>query len=567
MRRIFLLGLLLASLAPAAHGQLVIQGVQGNIKEQLQSQLVRLDDCHVGEARARAVGRDSLSEARNILRALGYYQAELSQQLKTDDQGCRYIQLQIDKGPPTRIIDIEIRMEGQAQDDPEMRQLLKDLPFKRGDRLVHADYEAYKSRLERLAKRRGYYDGQFSLKQIRVDAEASEARILLHYDSGARYRYGETRIAEAGLSEDFVRRYLPYEAGDPVDSADLTELQQRLIDSQYFAVVSVRPAIDSRSGGKVDVKVDLKPVKPWRVSAGLGIDTNAGPRLSLAAENRRLNERGDRVGADLSLSPKVKQLQLRHRRPLKNPTREYRQIQFGATQERTDSSSSTGYSLGWSRIKSLDSGWIRTLGVSYQRENSLIAGDEISSQLMLPSMSWQKTHKRGDRRIHSGWRLGVDFSFAVRNLLSDISLAQTEAEAKHIMSLGPGRFISRVQAGATWVEEFAEVPASIRYFAGGDNSVRGYDFESLGPTNAEGRAIGGRNLLVGSLEYDIPIVGNWDVALFVDAGDAFNDEPDFKQSYGAGIRWHSMVGTIRLDVAFPVQGDGARLHIFMGPEL
>jgi translocation and assembly module TamA len=555
-------------LAQGAFAQLTIEGVSAGMETTLRGQISQLEDnCSASEARARGISRQSLSESRDILKALGYYQPKIEQSLARDAEGCWQATLKIDPGPATHIVAIDVQIQGDAEADAAFVELLRNPPFTQGDRLDHGRYDAYKAQFERLAVRRGYYDARFSISEIRVDPVLTEASIVLHYDSGIRYHYGDTTIEEAGPSVEFVSRYVPFKSGDPVDSSQLVELQRRLIDSQYFAAVSVRPQIAQRHNGQVDVQVSLQPVKTWHFSVGLGIDTNSGPRTSLAVENRLLNPQGDGASAEMSLSPKRKQFEISHRHPLEDPTREFRQWKFGVLDEQTDTSDSTRQSIGWSRVRALDSGWARTLGIGYRREISEIGSLRVKSELFLPTWALQKRSATGDRRITRGWRANLDLSFAAKNVLSDTSLIQVHAQTKGIITVGPGRLISRLELGSTWVDEFSEVPASIRYFAGGDNSVRGYDFETLGPRDDEGNVVGGRHLVVGSLEFDTPISENWDAALFVDAGDAFNNEPKLKQSVGVGVRWHTLVGTIRLDLAVPSDGSGLRLHIFMGPEL
>jgi translocation and assembly module TamA len=117
--------------------------------------------------------------------------------------------------------------------------------------------------------------------------------------------------------------------------------------------------------------------------------------------------------------------------------------------------------------------------------------------------------------------------------------------------------------------EFNDLPPSIRFFAGGDRSVRGYDYRTLGPLNEEGDVIGGKNLLIGSLEYEHRILEKWSLATFYDTGNAFNDfsEP-LKKGAGVGVRWHSPVGLIRIDVAAALEKDyPLRLHVTVGPDL
>ena len=125
----------------------------------------------------------------------------------------------------------------------------------------------------------------------------------------------------------------------------------------------------------------------------------------------------------------------------------------------------------------------------------------------------------------------------------------------------------------TWAEKLTELPPSKRFFAGGDNTVRGFRYEGLGPEDGAGDVIGGRYLAVGGIEVDRRISGKWSGAMFVDAGNAFDPDRDYDSEtaygIGLGVRWQSPVGPVRFDVASGRVEDQRhwRLHIVVGPEL
>jgi translocation and assembly module TamA len=126
--------------------------------------------------------------------------------------------------------------------------------------------------------------------------------------------------------------------------------------------------------------------------------------------------------------------------------------------------------------------------------------------------------------------------------------------------------------GYTLVDDFNRLPTSLRFFAGGDSSIRGYEYESLGPKNENGDVIGGEALIVGSIELDYNFKESWSVAAFVDSGNAFSDEEiDVKTGAGFGIRWQSPIGPIRLDIGFPIddpdENKSYRIHFTLGPDL
>jgi len=180
---------------------------------------------------------------------------------------------------------------------------------------------------------------------------------------------------------------------------------------------------------------------------------------------------------------------------------------------------------------------------------------------------------RADDRIYPthGHLVGIRVRGSHQNALSDASFLQVGAEVKLIRSLAANmRALVRVEAGAVLTSDFHDLPAAARYFAGGDRSLRGFEYQSLGPADAAGNPLGGERLLLGSLEVDYWLKEQWGVAAFVDLGNALTSFSDpLERGIGAGIRWRSPVGPIRLDGAFAMSREGwpFRLHLNIGPEL
>jgi translocation and assembly module TamA len=155
--------------------------------------------------------------------------------------------------------------------------------------------------------------------------------------------------------------------------------------------------------------------------------------------------------------------------------------------------------------------------------------------------------------------------------MSDVSLLQGRATLKGIVPAGLGaRLIAQLTLGATSTQDFARLPPELRFFAGGDRSVRGYGYQDLGDRDAEGLAIGGRYLATTSFEYEREFRPGWSAATFVDAGDVWSEgRPQLEFGVGAGLRWQSPVGPIRIDVAhgFDEIAGGWQLHLSAGPDL
>jgi translocation and assembly module TamA len=208
----------------------------------------------------------------------------------------------------------------------------------------------------------------------------------------------------------------------------------------------------------------------------------------------------------------------------------------------------------------------------YHIEDFEVADNDDVVNMLIPGIAVSYISSRDPVHVRHGFRLDASLQGAAEKVLSEISFAQLHLRGKFILSpWRRGRFLARGELGTTVTPELQELPASLRYFAGGDQSVRGYPYKSLGPVNADGEVTGGRYLLVGSLEYEHALNDKWAVAAFIDAGNAFDelDEPHFEQGAGVGIRWRSPVGPVRVDLANAISDPdrGWRLHISIGPDL
>jgi translocation and assembly module TamA len=211
------------------------------------------------------------------------------------------------------------------------------------------------------------------------------------------------------------------------------------------------------------------------------------------------------------------------------------------------------------------------LSLTFQQEDFTIGLTDENTALLMPGVNVQRVWGRERLIATRGARLQLDLKGAQEGLLSDASFVQGQVDAKLILPLGERqRLISRGTLGAIYTDDFERLPPSIRYFAGGDQSVRGYDYNRLGPRDASGEVIGGRYLVVGSLELERHIRGNWRAALFYDTGNALDGwNESLEQGAGIGLRWETPIGLVRLDVATALSEDGRpwRLHLTVGPDL
>jgi translocation and assembly module TamA len=215
--------------------------------------------------------------------------------------------------------------------------------------------------------------------------------------------------------------------------------------------------------------------------------------------------------------------------------------------------------------------WRETLSLIYQHESFEVGLDQGIADLVIGGANWERTS--ADNRVFPtrGHRLRFEVQGSPGGALASAGFLQLEASGKVIRSLGAGtRVLVRAEVGRLFTGEFRELPPTIRYFTGGDQSVRGYRYLALGPLDAAGNVIGGEALVTASVELDHRVFEKWSVAAFYDAGNALNElSLSLEQGLGAGVRWLSPIGLIRLDGAFAIsQADSPfRIHFSIGPDL
>lgn len=562
--------LLLSQVVTAKPLLLEITGAEGALLENLRQGLsLATEECDAPAWRVRRLLNRSDQELQQSARALGYYQLRVEEKSLQREGECWQARFRVSPGEVVRIGRLALRITGDAEQDEAFSRLLRQVPLQPGQPLNHAEYERLKQDLERLALERGYLEARFRTKELRVDPAAGTAEVRLDFDSGPRYRVSELNLQQSTYDPELLERYLTLREGDPYDSGKLNAMQRALTDSGYFERVSVRPDLSGATDGVIRIDVELEPRKSTAYRFGIGVATDTGPRLSAAYERRRLNRFGHRLGLSSQLSPADSSLKAEYLIPYNTPHTQQIGLEVAYRHQDTAAVLSDSYVIGLREL-GMRGGWNEVRSLEWISEESDIDGRLVDATLLVPSITWSRTRADDRMRPKKGHRLNLNLRGAVSDLLSDTSFFQATAGFKWINRLGSGRLLLRGQGGLTEAESFQRLPASYRYFAGGDQSVRGYEYRSLAPRDSSDRIEGGRYLLSGSIEYEHPISADWSMAGFLDAGNAFDSlNTELRHSLGVGLRWRSPVGPVRLDLAFPndTTEDDFRIHFSMGPDL
>lgn len=573
----FTCGLILciASFAVCAQSELVVRIKPANseLKDNIEGYIGSLGDRD--EEALMRFSRGAVEQARKAAQALGYYQPHIETEIKPPakaNKGPRLV-MTVEPGEPIRIRDITVRIQGPASELKAFR-IPNSRYLRSGEVLNHGHYEDAKRLIQNQASRYGFFSGRFLRQRLTVDPLAGVADIELVYDSGPRYALGKVQFTgDSPFDEDLLRRMVPFQEGAPYDSELIAELNNALQSSGYFERVRVDAAPTAAVGQTIPVAVQLQTRKPRTMGLGLGFSTDVGPRAKANWTRHWVNPEGHSYGIETEVSAPRQNVGLWYDVPLDPPLTDKFRFAGGYQNEEianTDSLSKL-LTVGPEWHSKLPSGWQRVISLKWQREEYRLGDDSGLSNLLMPGVSY--AYLRSDNRIdpHNGYRLQFDTQVAKEGLLSDTNLVHGNVLLKGLTTLGWNhRFLGRVQFGGSATNGYKSMPPSLRFFAGGDQSVRGYDYQTLSPKNSDGDRIGGRYLVAGSIEYQYSIAEKWRVATFVDQGNSFNslELPSLKTGVGLGVRWVSPVGPLRLDLAHALDDEGGiRLHFSMGPEL
>lgn len=589
-----------------------IEGLEGDVAKNVSHYLEGLDETQYSRARLEGESRRRAAEA---MRVYGYYEPEIEVRL-AEGEAPETIDLIITPGARVRIETLDFRLEGDALEDPPFQEAIDAFPLAVGEPLVHAPYDSLRGRLANLALERGYFQWRYADRRMEVRPFDESARLYLTLDSGPRYRFGDVRIIGSHIEPERLHRLLPFASGEPYLAGELASFNQRLGQTEWFRSVTVRPrlrhsslaleedstdwaeAVATEGKGRyaatprvsgaalegataltvrqeehpsVPIDVSVAPADRHRFEVGVGYATDVGPRMRFSWKQPWINRYGHGLDHDLYLSAPEQRFGGVYTLPLDNPLRDSYRFQYGLSHKDSDDTRSLETTLEGARRWEFDNGWIQHLYVRTTYEDFTQGSDSEQVLLLYPGIRWSRTRTRNPTFPTWGdfQRLSLEVSDGLWG--SDADFVRATGETRWIRKIGAdNRVVTGLGLGAIETDDFSLIPPSLRFFAGGDNSVRGYGYESLSPRDEEGQLTGGQQLLTYSLEWQHRVTGDWWGAAFIDTGDAFEEwgPDDLNTGAGLGVRWISPVGPIRLDIAHPFddEDNSWRLHFAIGPE-
>jgi len=566
-----------------------IHGVSKALEQQIMADLsianatsgVTVDTVEAQHAQAE-------SEILTALESQGYYEAEVDSELILPDRVSQVTPLNakdwlarytIYLGKPIRIRQVDIQIQGEGSEEPTLKSLLRHSTVRTGEVLSHRAYENLKEALLARALQLGYLDAAITQGQIAIDRKRHVANITLNMVTEQPYYLGDCHFVDPPYPMPFLERYPMVQPGDRYGSEALSNLQRNFSGSELFNKVQIQPRMSERQDQivPIDILLSPKPQNSYLTSLGYGTDT--GPRGRLAWEHRQQHYPGHRVLMELKASRVLRQAGIAYVVPGPRPATDQLRLGSQVIEEfLRDDKYSRRHDVSVQDFRKRGStDYLTTLAYTGETFRDLPTDPKKQAHYLLPSVSliWNQGKQEPERERQYGTRLQVTARGAMGILLSNTNFLQLEAKAKWIHLLGSeSRLLLRAEMGTTLARKNEEIPLSLRFFTGGDSTIRGYAYKSLGPKqvdrNGDLIVVGGRYLSVISTEFETRLYQKLSGAVFMDAGNAMNHWRDpWVLGAGVGVRYATPIGLLRLDVAKPIAKgkQRPRLHLSFGMDL
>ena len=563
--------------AAATVDKVVVHGLDNELMRQNVELALSINNesgKRLGESRLEFLLREAQAEAREALEPFGYYSPEISVDAPRNggDNDHLTVTLTIRLGDPVRVRQSNLKIEGEGNDDQYLQTDLGAFRPQIREVLDHTTYEASRNLITRRLAERGYLDADTTQRLVEVTRAEYAADIFLTWASGIRYNMGPVTFHQEQFVPGLLDKLVSWEQGSYFHQGKLDRLRQSLVALDYFSAIDITPDPERAEGREVpiDVELTLAPRSIYTVGLSYGTDSGAGVRLGL--ERRYINSRGHKLLFDLNYAETRKTLSTIYRVPAFKWLDGWYTGALQANDEQTDYIDINNAKLILSRSGQINEQWNVVASANALRERWRYgnASTEFLTDYQYATLVYPEV--RGeyvgvDDRLFP--RRGVSGNLSLRGGVegagSDASFGQAHLNARWFLSpTDSSRLLLRGELGHTFTDELVGMPPSLRFFAGGDRSIRGYAWREVGPRILDDYAVGAKNVMTASVEYEHYLNGGpWGAAVFVDTGSAFDSKPDLHTGIGIGARWRSPVGPVRIDVAHGLNDPDSSFQIYL----
>ena len=528
--------------------------------------------------------RKSFSEERDDLvreaceKALvpyGWYSPEI--EVRHPEKG--RIEVRIDRGERTLYREVRIDTAAELPEQGRIAAFARDKAaeygIEKGKPLIHPQYEAFKADITSKLISDGYFTGKITNSTVIVSRDEAKADLSFTIEPGTRFAYGKITMEGFEESHDAVKGLVSVKEGDLFSALDLASVNQTLYETGYYKSVVVRPDMREmdRGNSTVPVRIGLK-AKPRNLTEwSLGYSTDEGPRGSVSWNRPFAGSRGQSWKSALSVSGVTQAANFSYYIPRENPIDDYYRLSAEYRHKDLNDTEFQNLTVGAHYFTKTHGRWQRDYFIESSFEDYDQSDDSDDVFLLMPGAEISRLTTDGTTDPASGERIRLSARFSSKTLLSSEDFVILDAFYRRIWSPTDGsRLVIRAEQGAILGSSIGDVPSSLRFFAGGDQSVRGFGYEKISPKNDDGDLTGARYLSVGSVELQVPVMNKVRMAIFTDVGTATNDygdDTDIKVGTGLGVRYISPVGPIRADIGVGVSETPIpiRLHFGLGLDL
>jgi translocation and assembly module TamA len=508
-------------------------------------------------------------QVRGILATEGYFSAHVRTSLDQQKE-MRAVRLAIEPGEPTRVASIALSIVGDATKSPEgpvrIERAKRAFRISPGDVFRQADWNAAKERVVRSLARRVYATARVDSSKAQIDPAARTAALELTVDSGPPVTLGPVRVS--GLRrypEKLVLNLNPIVPGTPYDEDELLKYQRRLLATGYFASAIVNATPERTAPHNVPVDVLAVESAAKRVELGVGFSTDRGPRAQIDYSDRNLLDRAWRFSSNLYVDRLSQQVTGGIEWPRRESGWRYG-LEGQFKNEDIQGQRITNWSVTGAHTYTVEE-YESAQSLQFLTERQQLQdGTRDDRDALFINQAWMWNNLDDLVNPRKGYVARLQVGGATQGLLSTKDFARIYAKINYLYPLGRQWSIGlRAEGGIVVADSRAGIPSPYVFRTGGDTTVRGYPFESLGVSEGDA-VVGGRYMAVGSVELTRWITREWGAAVFYDVGNAFDDRHEFDPvaGYGAGVRWRSPIGSLALDLAYGEEISEWRVHFNAG---
>jgi translocation and assembly module TamA len=516
-------------------------------------------------------------EVRKAMEPLGYYSPTVKHEVTHLSEKDWRVVIHITPGRPVRLSDVTIEVHGPGKDDSAIQAVLARRDLKPGRRLNHGRYDRTKDDLLRAANNHGYLDARYTHAELLIDRKERRATVKLVLETGERYSFGQINISQDVIEPHAMRRLLRIREGDPYTLDALLRTQYVLDDTQYFSNVEVETGDRDPQTLTVPVSIAALPNRRNRYAFSVGYATDTRARGRITWDNRLVNRAGHRLQTELIGSSVVKEATARYVIPVMDVALEKLEFMVNGTEEELGDVTSQRVEFTAGLTQVIWKNWQRVLFTRLTRENSRSGSRSVFDEngnstfqnktdfYIIPGISISTMPPYMTGETLRPYFVFAELTGSPNSLGSDASYLRFRLEVERVFDLSRKWHLRmRGNLGASHVRKTFELPASQRFYAGGDRSVRGFALNEL-PIVKDGENTGRKNMLSASLQLERDLGRNFRGAVFYDTGNAFDkfiDEP-LEYSAGVGVHYQIAVASIGIDVAQALseQGRKPRLHL------